>query len=622
MERILTRAWQVPGGELSLKLDPLSSLFLIAIAILSVCAGIYSVGYLRPYWGKKPLGLHVFFYIMLVMVLFLIVSANNAILFLGAWEGMTIVTYLLIIFNDEKPVVRKAGFIYFIASHCATFFLFLMFFLMAHISGSMNFDVMFRTAFSPFLAGMIFLLALAGFGVKAGFVPVHIWLPHAHPASPSHISAVMSGVVIKMGIYGICRVLWIVGVLPHWCGYLLLVIGVVSGVLGVLYALGQHELKKLLAYHSIENIGIIALGLGVGMLGRSYGIPLLAVLGFGGALLHVVNHSLFKGLLFLGAGSVIQKTHTGEMDRMGGLTRSMPLTSALFLIGALSICGLPLFNGFISEFIIYFGLFQGVFGLALPGVIFCSLGIISLALMGALALACFCKVYGVVFSGEARESVKGKTSPCLQNAGAPVVRGSVAEDTSCWMLLPMIVLAGLCVWIGLSPQTMARLTFLGGAYLAYTDISSIDLQAVFVPLDMVISSAFIFLALILVFFSIRRLLLGPRPMPVRSTWSCGFSQVTPRFQYTSSSFARSIIDLVRLVLMFRRHGGQATGLFPGKTHMSSSVHDFFEERIFRPGLAILTGLSKKVNNAGIRYTQLYLIYIFLFLIFLLAWKLK
>jgi NADH:ubiquinone oxidoreductase subunit 5 (subunit L)/multisubunit Na+/H+ antiporter MnhA subunit len=310
------------------------------------------------------------------------------------------------------------------------------------------------------------------------------------------------------------------------------------------------------------------------------------------------------------------------MDRMGGLNRSMPFTSAFFLIGALSICGLPLFNGFISEFIIYFGLFQGVLGLSLPGVIFCSLGIISLALMGTLALACFCKVYGVVFAGEPRAAVKGVTSPHLQAGADRVPGGVVTEDTSRWMLFPMMFLAWLCVWIGLSPQAMARLTFHGGAYLAYTDISAIDLQEIFVPLSMVIGAAFIFLALILGLSAIRRFLLGPRPMPVRSTWSCGFSQVTARFQYTSSSFARSLVELVRLVLMTRRHGGQVTGAFPGKTHMSSSVHDVFEERIFRPGLAILTSLSKKVNNAGIRYTQLYLIYIFLFLIFLLAWKLK
>ncbi|HRZ40878.1 MAG TPA: proton-conducting transporter membrane subunit, partial [Candidatus Omnitrophota bacterium] len=245
MDKILFGSWPVPFGEFSLKLDPLSLVFLIAVTILAVCAGAYGFGYMRPYQGKKPLGVHAFFYLLLALVLVLIVTANNVILFLSAWELMTISTFFLIIFNDEQPPVRKAGFIYLIASHCATFFLFLMFFLMSRAAGSMAFDVMARTTFPPLLAGTIFLLSLAGFGVKAGFFPVHVWLPHAHPASPSHISALLSGIAIKMGVYGICRVLCIMKVLPVWCGYVLLMIGVVSGIMGVLYALGQHELKKL-----------------------------------------------------------------------------------------------------------------------------------------------------------------------------------------------------------------------------------------------------------------------------------------------------------------------------------------------------------------------------------------
>ena len=611
MERIFNTPWQVPFGALSLKVDPLSLIFLVAIAILVLCAGVYGIGYMRAYRGTKPLWVHAVFYGMLVLALVLITTANNVILFLGAWEGMTIATYFLIIFHDEKAAVRKAGFIYFIASHCATFFLFLMFFLMAHAAGSTDFVVMGRTAFPPFCAGVIFLLALAGFGVKAGFIPVHIWLPYAHPAAPAHISGLMSGITIKMGIYGICRILWIIGVFPGWCGYLLLVIGVISGLMGVLYALGQHELKKLLAYHSIENIGIIAIGLGLGLLGRSAHLPFLAVLGFGGGLLHVVNHSLFKGLLFLGAGSVIQKTHSGELDQLGGLARVMPVTSVLFLVGALAICGLPLFNGFISEFIIFFGLFQGVLGLTLPGVIFCTLGILSLALMGALALACFSKVYGTVFSGQPRQVTEGAPA-------APAGR----EDTSLLMLLPMMVLAGLCIWIGLAPERMARVAFRGGAYLSHMDLPAGGLGQVLAPLSMVIGIAFLFLAIVLGLVMIRRWIVGPLPMPVRETWACGFAQVTARFQYSSSSFARPITEFVRCVLLARRHGGPVTGVFPAKVHLSSMVHDAAEEKIFRPALLSLTRLSQKIESAGVRYTQVYLIYIFLFLIFLLVWKLK
>jgi hydrogenase-4 component B len=481
-----------------------------------------------------------------------------------------------------------------------------MFFLMAHTAGSMNFDVIGRTSFPPVLAGTIFLLAVIGFGVKAGFIPLHIWLPHAHPAAPSHISALLSGIAIKTGIYGICRVLWMMGVLPDWCGYALLGIGVVSGIMGVLYALGQHELKKLLAYHSIENIGIIALGLGLGLLGRSHQMPFLTVVGFSGALLHVFNHSLFKGLLFLDAGAVIQKTHTGEMDQLGGLSKTMPATSVLFMIGALSICGLPLFNGFISEFIIYFGLFHGLLNLPLSGVVACAVGILSLALMGALALACFSKVYGTVFSGEPRVPER-------------VVE---AQDPSLLMMVPMSVLAGLCVWIGLSPQTMVRFTFRGGECLTRLDPSGVSLEKVLTPLSAIVAVAFMFLVVVAVLIILRQALLGPSPVPVRETWSCGFAQVSPKFQYTSSSFARPIIDFVKGSLLLRRHGGQVSGELPGKAHLSSSVHDASQEFMLQPIFAWLAGLSKKIDDNRIRYTQIYLMYIFLFLIFLLIWKLR
>ncbi len=616
MEKILTWPWQVPFGEFALKLDPLSLLFLTAILILISCAGVYGFGYMRQYKGKRPLGPHCFFFVMLAAALVLIVLANNVVLFLGAWETMTISTYFLIVFQDDKPSVRKAGFLYLIAGHCGTFLLFIMFFLMAHTAGSMNFDVIARSGFSPALAGGIFLLALFGFGVKAGFLPMHIWLPHAHPAAPSHISAILSGVAIKTGIYGICRVLWIMGALPDWCGYVLLIVGVVSGVMGVLYALGQHELKKLLAYHSVENIGIIALGLGAGLLGRSSGHPFLAVLGTGGALLHVLNHSLFKGLLFLGAGTVIQKTHTGEMDQLGGLAKSLPVTSAVFLIGALSICGLPLFNGFISEFIIYFGLFQGILGLPLQGVVTCALGVLALALMGALALACFTKVFGTVFLGEARTDLKGTVPP------VPSKATFLDEDTPPLMIAPMLVLAGLCIWIGLAPKTMVELAFKGGEYVMGVPALAIDTSRILIPLSMVISVAMVLMALMLALAFLRRGLLGPVAMPVRETWSCGFSQVSPRFQYTSSSFVRSIMEFFRSVLAFRRHGGQVSGAFPTRARLSSSVHDVSEEALFRPFFSTLVNFSRRIDDRRIRYTQMYLMYIFLFLIFLLVWKLR
>ncbi len=608
MATFFQSVWQVPFGAFSLRIDLLSAVFLFAITLLVLCAGVYGVGYMRVYAGKKPLALHVFFYTVLALVLLVIATASHVILFLGAWEIMSIVTYFLIVFNDEDAAARKAGFLYLIMAHGGTFCLMLMFLLMARTAGSMDFNVIAHAHFTPVIAGTVFLLAMIGFGVKAGFIPGHIWLPHAHPAAPSHVSALLSGVAIKTGIYGICRVVWMTGGLPEWCGYALVMTGVVSGVMGVLYALGQHELKKLLAYHSIENIGIIALGLGSGLLGQSYHDPLLAMLGFGGALLHVVNHSVFKGLLFFGAGAVIQKAHTGVLDRLGGLAKRMPVTAVLFLTGAVSICGLPLFNGFVSEFIIYFGLFHVLVHLPLQGAVVCGLAILAMALMGALALACFTKVYGTVFLGVPRSA---STS-------------AHAQDVSAWMIVPMMVLAGLCLVIGLAPQPWVRLTLAAGAAMAHAVPSGMD--SVTVPLAMVTGMAVVFLALIALLAGVKRLALsGLRPAPLVPTWNCGFSSGagdTPRLQYTASSFARPIMELAKGLLLFRRHAPSSSADFPGKAEMHSSVHDASESVFFYPLFARLTGLSKRLDINRIRYTQMYLMYIFVFLLFLLVWKLK
>ena len=271
---------------------------------------------------------------------------------------MSLASFFLVMFDDEKESVRRAGWIYLVAMHLGTAFLLAMFLLLGQERRLAGFRAALGRARRR--SGVLFLLAVVGFGTKAGFIPLHVWLPEAHPAAPSHVSAVMSGVMIKTGIYGLLRMLTLLGPPPAWWGWTLLGIGVVSGVLGVLFALAQHDLKRLLAYHSVENIGIIALGLGVGLLGISYGNPTMAALGFAGGLLHVVNHAVFKSLLFLGAGSVLHATGTGEIDRLGGLLKRMPVTGATFLVGAAAISGLPPLNGFVSEFLIYLGALAGL----------------------------------------------------------------------------------------------------------------------------------------------------------------------------------------------------------------------------------------------------------------------
>ena len=294
----------------------------------------------------------------------------------------------------------------------------------------------------------VLLLALIGFGLKAGMVPLHFWLPEAHAASPSHISALMSGVVIKMGIYGLMRVVTMIAVPAAWWGWAVLCLGAVSGILGVVWALAQHDIKRLLAFHSVENIGIILLGIGAGSLGLAYGHPAMAVLGFAGAALHTLNHALFKSLLFLGAGSVIHATGTREIDRLGGLAKRMPLTAGAFLVGSAAIVGLPPLNGFLSEWLVYRSLLQG--GIATHGARVAIVAGAALAMIGALALACFAKVVGIIYLGTARDA------SAVANA----------HESPAGITGPLIGLSLACAAIGLLPVLVVPALLRVGASVA------------------------------------------------------------------------------------------------------------------------------------------------------------
>ncbi len=382
----LRAAWPLPVGELHVALDPLSSFFLVCVFLVSGLSAIYGAGYLRADLGKRRLAPAVFFYNLLVASMAVVAIARDGILFLLAWEVMSLTSFFLVTFESEREDVRRAGTTYLIASQLGVVFLFVLIAVLGRGSGTYDFDVLATAGkAAPAIATPGFLLAVVGFGTKAGFWPMHIWLPDAHPAAPSHVSAVMSGVMIKMGIYGLLRILPFLGPPPVWWGAILIAIGAVSGVAGVLHALAQHDLKRLLAYHSVENIGIIALGIGLGLLGQSQGNPSVAFLGFAGALLHVLNHGLFKGLLFQGAGSVLHGTGTRDIDSLGGLSRRMPTTAATFLVGSVAICGLPPLNGFVSEWLIYIGAFRGGAIFPTRWAVWALAVVPALALIGGLA---------------------------------------------------------------------------------------------------------------------------------------------------------------------------------------------------------------------------------------------
>ena len=601
--RSVQLAWDVPYGTFSVELDPLSALFLLPIFGLSAAAAVYGGEYLSVSHERRSLGPAWFFFNLLVASMVLVVVARNGVLFLVAWEVMALASFFLVTFEDEKRSVREAGWIYLVATHLGTACLLVLFILLGRTSNSLDFD---HLSAPPAQAGVLFLLAVVGFGTKAGFMPLHVWLPEAHPAAPSHVSALMSGVMIKTGIYGLVRMLTLLGAPPAWWGWLLCAVGLTSGILGVLFALAQHDLKRLLAYHSIENIGIIALGLGVGVLGLSGSSPTLAVLGFGAALLHVVNHAVFKGLLFLGAGAVAHATGTRQIDRLGGLLKRMPWTGTAFLTGAAAISGLPPLNGFVSEFLLYLGAFRGVVSGEARAAVPLLCVIAGLALIGGLAAACFTKVFGIIFLGEPRSD-----------------DAAHAHEPGLGMRLPMLLLAAGCVLMGcLAPVVVRALApAVGQASGLPADTVRDVLASADGPLWSIAGAALGLYALIALVAGLRWWLLSGRQVGEGGTWDCGYAQPSPRMQYTGSSFAQPLTDLFALVLQPRRNLEPPEGFFPSSAALSTETPDVCTERLYAPVFsAIGRGLSV------LRWLQhgqvhLYVLYIALTLLVLFIWKL-
>jgi len=542
-------------------------------------------------------------YSLLVGGMVVVVLARNAVLFLIAWEIMSVASYFLVIFHHEKQRVRRAGLTYLVATHIGTAFLLAMFVLLGGDAPVLDFD---RFQFSH-SSGLVFIFALVGFGTKAGFMPLHVWLPEAHPSAPSHVSALMSGVMIKTGIYGLIRILSLAESIPTWWGGTVLAVGALSGVLGVIYALAQHDLKRLLAYHSVENIGIIALGIGVGLLGMSWHSPALAVLGMTGALFHVLNHSVFKGLLFLGAGAVGQKLDSLEMDSMGGLARSMPVVGTTFLIGSVAIVGLPPLNGFASEFLIYLAAASGVVDSPASWVIAGASAILSLALIGGLAALCFTKVFGVVFLGTPRSPRAAAASP----VGWPM-RASLATLALTIVMLGLGAPEAFRLFV---PAALLVTHVSPGEALAVVGTAASSLRGVLYGSGGALAGAgALWLAV--------RALLRRRRVRSGSTWGCGYARGTPRMQYTSASYAQPVTDFLRVLIQPQEKRDPPEGIFPQNAGFHSQAPDVVTRFVVGP---IVTGL-RYILRAG-RWLQQgqvnwYVLYIMITVLVLLLWNVR
>ncbi len=594
--------WRVPGGAFAIAIDAISSMFLIQIFVISTLGAIYGLEYWRQADHPDNGPTLRFFYGVMTAGMATLVVARNAVLFLAGWEVMALAAFFTITTEDHLPAVREVGYVYLLAARLGTLCLFAMFALLHAATGTFAFVTLPARAG---LASAIFVLALAGFGLKAGVMPLHVWLPGAHANAPSHVSALMSGVLIKMGIYGLLRICSLCPDPPLWWGAVILGLGVVSGILGVAFAIGQHDLKRLLAYHSVENIGIICIGLGVALMGRSLGRVELVALGLGGALLHVWNHGLFKALLFLSAGSVLHATGTRQIDQLGGLLKSMPWTGLAFLLGAVAICGLPPLNGFVSELLVYLGLIRMLVGsgdrLWLTG----AFAAPALALVGALAVACFVKAFGVAFLGHARSD-----------------RARTAHENGPLMLLPMAALAAGCLVIGLAASLIAPI--LDAAVAAWAPewangrtpplahvvpFGSVTMAAVALLATLGIVSAFLVA-------STRRTVAA-----TVGTWDCGYAAPAATMQYSSSSFGQMLVGIFSWVLRPAEHLPKIPDLFPRRrASFHSHVPDVVLERGVYPAARGIGRLFAWMRWLQLGSTNAYVLYILVTLVTLLLWR--
>lgn len=606
----------LPLLTFAVRLDPLAAFFLLMISLAGLAVSVYALGYLTEFYGRTSMGLLGSLYNGFLLSMSLVVMADHGFFFLIVWELMSLLSYFLVVTEHEKADVRYAGFFYLIMTHVGTAFIILTFLMFFQEAGSFSFDA-FRHPEQPLPEGMrtfAFLAALIGFGTKAGIVPLHVWLPYAHPAAPSHISALMSGVMIKTAIYALVRVYFdfLGGQFPWWWGFVILTVGAVSALLGVMYALMEHDLKSLLAYHSVENIGIILLGIGAGMIFQTYGLKDFAALGLLAGLYHTINHAMFKALLFLGAGSLLYATHTRNMEEYGGLLRRMPWTGFFFLIGAVSIAALPPTNGFVSEWLVFQSLFLSFH---LPVVLLklmLPIAAAMLALTGVLALACFAKAFGISFlalprSGHARRAAEVPIS----------------------MRIGMGGLAGMCVVLGLGPMLVVPLLDRVASPLTGVSISAkvlaldgwaiapvnVEFSSLSAPALAIILAALAGLSLLLV------LAFGGRVTKrYYKTWGCGIN-LSPRMEYSATGFVQPIKRVFSMVyqptVKLETEFLEESRYFAKRRRFEFHIAPLFQTYLYDPVVTCFATAADRLRIIQTGSLHLYLAYIFVTLIALL-----
>lgn len=573
-------------------LNPLGNFFSFVVSLISLASSVYAIQYSQEYENKGSLAVMASMFNAFILSMLLLISSSDVFWFIIFWECMTIISAYLICFNDSKTSL-KAIMIYLGIAHIGAMCITAAFLLLASQSGSLEFSSFENVTLSPIMASIIFILAFIGFGSKAGMFPMHVWLPKAHPAAPTNVSALMSGVMIKIAIFGIIKFcLWLP--VMQWWGLLIIIVGAISAILGVLYALVQHDYKALLAYHSVENIGIILLGIGTGVYGIAANMPTLAAVGFLAGLYHVLNHATFKGLLFLGAGSVLYSTHTKDMDALGGLARKMPLTAFAFLIGSLSITAIPPLNGFISEWFTYQGMIQGALSEYVSSRVVFTISIIALALTGALAIMCFVKVYSVIFGGVPRDQ------KIFQKA----------KEVPMTMVIGMFILVAGCVAFGLGANVVVEniMLVISSFSKTYNATNGIIVTS---PIGSIVSpvliAAVIAVSLLLPLLIVKLSKANKSKPRLTDPWACGF-KYDSRMQMTASPFTG---DLRRLLNWLYKSETKVIdqGYFKPVVY-ETHAKDVWWSYLYEPVIKLTLNTAKfvaKMQNGNVNAYSLYIL---------------
>lgn len=564
-------------GNLSLRIDSLSAWFILIINITCINGAFFGLGYMKQYEHQKTnLTLHWVLFLLFQSSMIWVCMVQNGLMFLIVWEMMSLISSLLILFDYKNNNTLQAAIHYFVQMHVGIIFLTLAFIWVYTSEGSIEFNAI-SVFFSRHSNIWLFLLFFTGFGIKAGFVPLHSWLPQAHPAAPSHISGIMSGVMVKLGLYGIFRIVFLLKQDFILIGSGVIIVALFTGLFGLLNAAVHRDFKKMLAYCTIENIGIIGLGIGLGVIGIGNGNTMMMVLGFASALLHTLNHSLFKSLLFFSTGSVYLKTNTRDMEKLGGLIHHMPQTALLFLTGSLAMGGLPPFNGFISEFLLYSGILMGIKSLDIQYILLMMISLAGLAMMGGLSMLTFTKSFGTIFLGHPRTR--------LQQA---------PQEVPLTMRWPQYIILFLIGCIGIFSSHFVLLV----NSIVYNAVETAPAYKMQISASLVNSLSSIslfsvlFIAIAALIYHIRKTVIHRRPFWVLPTWGCGYVSSTFKMQYTGKSFSKSLGKLLNFIILETKKYKEipVSEVFPSGRSHSSHYIDFFVIKI-----------SDKVVNQLLRF---------------------